>query len=420
MLESQLLSKVLEEKDFHILNKFNINADDFFANRDAYEFVRDYVRSNGSTPDVRTVAMKFENFEYVPETSDSFKYLASTLKSNSAKRSAFDLLQNKAGKNFKEMDGTTFAKWLKEEVVALERVASASSIMGVDFAKNGQERKELYLERKEHKELSYIPTPYPTLNKLLNGGFVLGDYVLLQAFTNQGKSFVCSDIGLSAFNAGFNVLHYSIELPKVQQLQRLDTLNAHFQNSKMARGELQNEAEYFKYLDKFNHENKQKYIVKSMEDLPDGLTLDVMEADLNIYKPNLLIIDGFNLIKHKGGSSNMRNSLSQTSRDLRQMFGRHNVCGLVVHQSSTQGEKDRKSKDDVENVIVEPPSILDYSETSSVIQDSSVILSFAQANGNGKISIEKARVPKAKGEKIELHCDFDNGYITEVQPSDYF
>lgn len=420
MLESQLLSKVLDEKNFYILNKYNISDTDFGVNKETYQFIQDYVRQNGHTPDVRTVAMKFDSFDYVPETVDSFKYLATSLKSISAKRHAFDLLQNQAGRNFKDMDGIEFTKWLKTEVNALERTAVASSVLGVDFAKNGQERKDIYIDRKENKDLAYIPTPYPSLTKLLNGGFVLGDYLLLQAFTNQGKSFVCSDIGLAAFNAGFNILHYSIELPKIQQLHRLDTLNGKFQNSKLSRGEVENENEYFTYLDKFTHENQQHYIVKSMEDLPEGLTLEVIEQDLNIYKgTSVVIIDGFNLMKHKGGSSNMRNSLSQTSRELRQIFGRHNVLGVVVHQTAAQGEKDRK-KDNVENVIVEPPSILDFSETSAVIQDSSVILSFAQANGNGKISIEKARVPKAKGEMIELHCDFDNGFIREVQASDYF
>ena len=421
MLESLLLSKVLDEHDFYVLNKHNIQADDFATQRDTYSFIKEYVEEHQQTPDVRTVAMNFDHFEYITEVSDSFKYLCTEIKNTSAKRRMFELLQSEASAKFTEMNGLEFTKWLKEEVESLEKSAVSVTSLGIDYAKSGEERKGAYLHRKQNKEKIFVPTPYEALNKVMNGGWLLGDYVLLQAFTNQGKTFIASQIGIVAYNANYNILHYSIELPKDQQLDRLDTVNGHFKNSQLARGELDNEEEYFRYLDTFNAKNETSYILKSMEDLKEGLSIQQIKQDLNVY-PNtqVIIIDSFNLMRHKGGIKNMRNSLSQTSRELRQLFVKENVLGIVVHQTGAAGEREKKKKEDVENVIIKPPSILDYSETISTIQDPSCIISFAQRDGIGKISVEKARVDKAKGFLLDLHCDFNAGFITQVNDTDYF
>lgn len=421
MIESLLLSKTLDEKDFLILNKYNVNEDDFTTDKETYLFIKKYVEENDQTPDTRTVGMKFNDFEYVPDVVDSFKYLCTELKNISVKRKMFELLQSEASNKFSEMNGVDFTKWLKEEVETLEKSSQSSTNLGTDFSKSGEERKEMYLNKKENKEKIFVPTPYPTLTRCLNGGWLLGDYVLFQAFTNSGKSWCASHIGIVAYMAKFNILHYSIELPKDQQLERLDTLLGHFNNSELSRGELKNEEDYFSYLDKFNVKNETSYIVKSMNDLPSGLSLQQIKEDVNLYpQTQVLIIDGFNLMQHRGGIKNMRNSLSQTSRDLRQFFVKMGILGIVVHQSAAAGERERKKKDDVQEVIITPPSILDYTETSAVIQDSSCILSFAQRDGIGRISVEKSRSKNGKGTLIDLHCNFNEGFITEVQESDYF
>jgi replicative DNA helicase len=421
VIEFLLLSKILDEKDFYILNKYNVNEDDFTTNKEIYSFIKKYVEENDQTPDTRTVGMKFNDFEYVPDVIDSFKYLCTELKNISVKRKMFELLQSEASQKFSEMGGVDFTKWLKEKVESLEQSSRSSITLGTDFSKSGEERKEMYLNKKENKEKIFVPTPYPTLTRCLNGGWLLGDYVLFQAFVNSGKSWCASHIGITAYLAKFNILHYSIELPRDQQLERLDTLLGHFNNSELSRGELTNEEEFFSYLDKFNVKNETSYIVKSMNDLPSGLSLEQIKEDINLYpNTNVIIIDSFNLMKHRGGIKNMRNSLSQTSRDLRQFFVKENILGIMIHQSSAAGEKERKKKDDVQEVIITPPSILDFSETSAVIQDSSCILSFAQRDGIGRISVEKSRSKNGKGTQIDLHCNFNEGFITEVQESDYF
>jgi replicative DNA helicase len=417
MEEAKLLSKIIDENSFYTMTKHNIDATDFEAYPHVYTYVKEYVNTFQQTPDYRTVVEKFEDFDYKADVSDSYVYLCRTLKDHSAKRKAV-LKLGKVNENFNTMSGEEFARWLREEATALEAIALSSSSTATNFATNGAERKEWYEENKENRTLTYIPTPYVTLTKYLGGGFELGDMILLMAYTNKGKSWIGSDIGRKAHEAGFGVLHYSPELSKKQQVYRLDTLKGHFDNVKIRRGSLDNETEYMEYLDSFNESNEVPYLVKSMEDLPNGLSTDVIKADLEMYgdQIQMVIIDGFNLMKFpKLG----RDGMSATSRELRQIFGRFKVTGLVIHQTPTSAEKDAKIEEDELDAEIPVPQLTDYSETISVVQDSATVLTFNQNQGRARLFVAKCREPFV-GESVNLKCNFNLGYINEASPVDYF
>lgn len=417
-VENQIISKVLDDKNVSVLNTYNIKETDFYALSDVYRFIKGYSNEYGEVPDYRTVVGKFENFEYVPEVSDSFGYLAKTIKSATAKRGAIDILQVQAGKKFNEMNGTDFIDWLATEVDVLKDMASADSHTGTNYATTGAERWETYVESRDNGSKQYIPTPYPSLTKFLGGGFEIGDYVLLQAYTNRGKSWIASQIGVKSWIEGYGVLHYSPELSELQQTQRNDTLIGHFNNASLKAGNLNNEAAYKKYLEDFNEDQEVPYIVKTMEHLPKGLSIDVIEADLKANPDiKMVIIDGFNLISHKGRDGN-RNNMSNTSRALRQIFSRNSVVGLVVHQTPTSAEKEKTGDDETEARVVKPPELHEYSETIAVIQDASTILNYDAFDGVGKIKLAKARTPHVN-EEITLHTDYNMGYIKEATVIDY-
>jgi replicative DNA helicase len=419
LIEHQLLSKVIDENGFYEIKKYNIDKDDFEALPHVYEFIRDYVREYGETPSYQTVVGKFADFEYQPEVKDSFKYLCKTLKDATAKRKMFQVLNQEANERFNQSSGLEFAKWLHDETKQILEVSKAFSSEGTNIAINGKERKEWYKENKEKRTYTYIPTPYPTLTKWLGGGVELGDMLLFMAFTNRGKSWIATHFGQTAWRHGFGVAHYSPELTKKQTTYRFETIDGHFNNFDLRRGQLTNEEEYFRYLDQFNENNDVPYIVKTMEDLPNGLSVEVIEQDLQM-NPNIqmVIIDGFNLMVH-GKGTNLRNNMTQTSRRLRQIFGKYNVAGIVVHQTSASSEKEANKEDENGLRIVKPPKLTDFSETSAVIQDAATVLTFDQFDGVGKILIAKAREPNVD-KVLELNCNFNLGYITEASPCDYF
>ena len=419
-IESKLLSKVIDEGNVAVLGKYNITEQDFSQQSETFKFIKSYIKEFGTVPVYTEVVAECPDFDYVPEVADNVAYMCKKIKSDMAKRRSFELLQKEATQNFNSMSGSEFIAWLSDEANRIKEVSCVESYAGTNFATNGAERKEWYLESKNNGSGSYIPTPYDSLNKWLGGGTELGDYILLQAYTNRGKSWIASDFGIASWRNGLGVLHYSPELSKKQQVQRLDTLHGHFRNSLLKNGKLDdhNEENYFDYLNTFNDCNETAYIIKTMEDLPRGLSIDVIEADLQANKDiKMVIIDGFNLMQHKGNDGN-RNNMARTSRMLRQLFGKYKVVGIVVHQVPTSAEKENRHEDESGARLVEPPRIDQYSETVAVIQDACTILNFDQSEGVGKIRLAKARTPYVD-EILELQCDFDLGYIKEASPVDF-
>lgn len=419
--ETKLINKVINEDLLGELVIHNITPDDFINHKDVIKFIYDFKSEFGELPSYMTVVSEFDTFEYMPEVPDNINYLCKKVKQNSAKINAYKLIQNDVTKNFKEMDGATFVNWLHAETTRLVDLAKVETSCGTNFATNGAERLDWYMANKEQRTFKYIPTPYASLTTMLGGGWELGDYVLIQAYTNRGKSWIASDIGLASWRNGFGVLHYSPELSKEQQLQRLDTLNGKFKNSSLKSGNLYNEDNYARYLEHFNPDTQTvPYLVKTMDDIKNGVSVDLIEADLQ-SNPNIkmVIIDGFNLMTHKGNGTNNRDKMSNTSRKLRQLFGKYGVVGLVVHQTPTSAEKENKIIDESGARIPSPPKISDYSETIAVIQDACTVLSFDQLDGVGKITLSKTRTPNVD-KSITLHCDFNSGIIREASVEDYF
>lgn len=411
LLESQLLSKILDDNSFYSLDRYGITAEDFPALPDTYRFIEDYCKQYGNVPDYLTVTEKFEDFEY-SETSNNVAYMAKTLKSNTAKRKMYKLLQEDVTDKFSEMTGVQFTNWIADKVEAIADDVNKAGKVGTNLAQNGKERHELYMQSKEQGDSKYLPTPYPTVNEKLGGGFEIGDYVTLMAFSNAGKSWISADCGRKAWEAGFGVLDYRPEINREQFMSRFDTLSGHFNNVAVKQGNLlsNEEQRYFDYLQGFNETNSVPYMLKTMEDMPEGLSVKTIEADLKMNPDiDMVIIDGFLLMDHKGNS---REALSNTSRKLRQLFSRNKVCGLVVHQTNSSAEKD-KLKNAEDSRVPVAPDITDYSETIAVVQDGLTVLTFAQKDGVGSLKIAKAKAPDAVGETVELHCNFNMGTITE-------
>lgn len=415
VIEFKLLSKIIDEGNFTVLNKFNITENDFTEGLKAYQFVKSYWNEHNDVPSPSTVAEECE-FDYI-DTTDKIEYLVKTVKNNTAKRKAFDLLQNHASDKFNTLKGTEFVDWMTTELDRIKEVTNVGVSSGTNFATNGAERWEWYEEVENNGKAVSVPTPYPKLTEALAGGNDLGDYLLLLAYTNQGKSWIASQFGLTAWGNDFGVLHYSPEMSKKQTMARLDTLKGHFSNVHIGSGQLYNKDEYKAYLGNFTPENTTPYLVKTMEDLNNGLSVSTIEADL-MANPEIkfVIIDGFNLMTHKGNDGN-RNNMSSTSRKLRQMFSRYGVVGMVVHHTPTTSRKENLQElENLDDGFPVAPKLTDYSETVAVIQDAVTVLTFGYKDGLGKLAVRKARKPCVDFE-TNLHVNYNLGFITEVDLS---
>ena len=77
MVELQILSRVLKDKNLSLLTLNNITDDYFITYQSEYEFIRDHMHKYGNVPDKETFLAKFPDFTIV-EVSETDKYLIDT------------------------------------------------------------------------------------------------------------------------------------------------------------------------------------------------------------------------------------------------------------------------------------------------------------------------------------------------------
>jgi len=130
-----------------------------------------------------------EDLEYVQE---EFTNFCKNQQLKKALMSSVDLLQ--AG----DFDGIRF-------LVDNALKAGQDKNIGHDYVKDIESR-----YRKDSREV--IPTPWPRINELLQGGLGNGDFGLIFGNPGGGKSWSLVALGGHAVKLGYNVLHYTLEL----------------------------------------------------------------------------------------------------------------------------------------------------------------------------------------------------------------
>lgn len=429
MIEVQLLNSVLASRDASALARNGLmEKKQWLTHPEAFAFITKHLKEYGELPSVATVIQNVDNFE-VSEGGESVETLCKKLVERNLKNAQKEFLQDVA-KKFGDMDAYDVLTKIEEKVSEFQVMSTRRGNNGLDWATSGNERAKEYQERKRKDFSRRVPFMFPELTEAL-GEMDAGAYLTIMGFTSKGKTWLGGIEALAAHDVGLKVVFESAEMSKPEIAFRLDTLKGKFQNRGLYTGSLdfRTEEEYLAWLNDFNkNSGKAPLIIKTQEDWTYGLTLNQIEHDIQVHKPDLMVIDQFSLIKH---SSNDRDGKAQTSRRLKEFAGKYGVVIVLLYQANGDYEKRKGKEDPSENAIKEltPPRISDYSETISVIQDSNYILTFdsttwkdgatKQQCGKALLSVAKSR-SGGEGTELDLNWIPDFGIIETRKATDVF
>jgi replicative DNA helicase len=220
-----VLSSLLTHKEF-LVNIHDIISEEYFENQAqkwAIKEVLRYYDKYHTTPSLdilKVELLKIDNevlqlsikeqlklayvtsdddLEYVQE---EFTNFCKNQQLKKALMSSVDLL--KAG----DFDGIRF-------IVDNALKAGQDKNIGHEYIKDIEER-----YRENSRET--IPTPWPKINQLLQGGLGNGDFGLIFGNPGGGKSWSLVSLGGHAVRLGYNVLHYTLELGEEYVGKRYD------------------------------------------------------------------------------------------------------------------------------------------------------------------------------------------------------
>ena len=189
----------------------------------------------------------------------------------------------------------------------------------------------------KHKDSEFMHTNLEKLDKILDGGFLKKELVILGAGTGIGKSYVAGHILWQIAQQGFSTAYYSLEISNAMVYSRLLAPYVDVSPTKLLYG----------LIDKETQEKKTKARAKLLAhsefiDLYDDIyDLDTMIKVSKEKKHEFIIIDFLQNVMHKSNDEYTR--LSEVSYALQRFAKENDSCVLALSQLSNQAIRNKKA-----------------------------------------------------------------------------
>ncbi len=231
--------------------------------------------------------------------------------------------------------------------------------------------------REDHRTV--IPTPWESINDLLQGGLGNGDFGLIFGNPGGGKSWSLVALGGVAVKLGYNVLHYTLELGSDYVGRRYDAFFTEIGVQNIT-----------------GHKNKVEETVNKLpgnliiKEYPTGkASISTIEAhikkciDLD-FKPDLIIIDYVDLLRSKRNNRERKDEIDDIYISTKGLARELNLPIWSVSQVNRAGAKDDIIEGDKAAGSYDKIMITDFAiSLSRKRQD--------KTNGTGRFHIMKNR-----------------------------
>ena len=400
--ESQVITKVIKDKDYSVLTNNFLDETYFFEHRDAFNYVREYYEKYKSTPTAEQLIANCPNFSFT-DLPSNFKSVLDDIREFRLFNRCVTLIQS-SGKMM-EKDANDGVRYLLSHV---DELKLTNEITCVDMM-HDKERLEVWEERKKHPAEIYIETPFKELNEYVYGYQRGGDLFLYLSKSNTGKSQVLCSSAAKACMGGDRVLFISPEMPKLDIQYRIDTYITNFSNLAMQKG-LQING-YKEYIEDMNKSDKHLFVV-DMTDLNRKITVSKIEQLIQQTKCDIVFIDGIKYVRQdypKKGQTEAEIE-GEVGAELLSMSTQYKIPVVGVVQARRRQNESKSN----EQVDMDAESI---GGSYSLAQVSTRIIAIQKKAGALQLSIAKNRYGLVD-KKLLYAYDFDHltfNYIPDLE-----
>lgn len=414
------LNKVIEENDGSAFTRYNITKDDMHSDvdRKTFEFIEEYSEQNGGDiPSYATVASEVEGFEYIPEVSDSFRWLGAQIKDYTAKREIIGWFETgEFERRLNEMGGKEFIeKYLIPQVESVNIRTSVREEVGTDVKRDSDKFLEEYERRKAGESFRVWKSRFPAI-----GEYMSGNLYVVYGKSGRGKSIITLEDALYAAIQGASVLIWSLEMPwfelmvrayvslseeigitststedvGIEALKGLNIdLTAGFDAHDLQRGQLSEDFEkaFKTFVQGLNTFVEGNIVVRSVDD--EGFTdrsIRAIYADIDKTQADYVVIDPFYYLDYeKNTSRTTGGDAANTSSKLRALCGRKDVVVIAITQA--EETKEDEDEDGIREIVL--PKREDVTKTKQLLQDAYQLIGVDTnwREGRGLVGVMKGR-----------------------------
>ena len=401
MVSLQILNRVISTKDISIITDNNLTIDYFLEYEDEYSFIKEHFDNYKNVPDTETFINKFPDFELL-EVNESDRYLVDAIREEYLYSKSVPVIKKAA--ELLKSDSNEASRYLQSELVNL----TPNYITPYVDIIHSNSRVEMFEDKSNNKDKWFIPTGFEELDDIIYGWQCGEEFVVIFARTGIGKSWVLVKTVQHAWEIGKNVGYVSPEMSADKIGYRFDTLNNHFSNMALVRGDKSKVSidEYKQYNEKLAEHNN-SILVSTPMDFNKQVTVGKLRTFVQANNLDMLAIDGITYMtdeRYKRGD-NKTTSLTNISEDLMELSCELKIPILVVVQSNRGGtEKDT-------------PDLEDIRDSDGIAHNATKVISLNQKEEALVMKIKKNRDGKV-GDKLTYLWDIDLGEFTWM-PGDF-
>lgn len=398
MVELQILSRVIKDKNASILTLNGITEDYFISYGEEYSYIMNHLKSYGNIPDKETFLSKFPNFTLVDVT-ETDAYLVETFNEEYLYSLTVPVINKLA--EIIQTDSRAAVEYLQSKLPFLTQ---HNVVIGKDIISGASERFDEWQDRKQNQEKFCIPTGFKELDEI-TGGWQRGEeFSVIFARTGQGKSWILIKTLEHAWKMGKRVGLVEPEMSATKTGYRFDTLSANMSNTSLTRGE--DIDGYHKYIENLKR-NEVPFFVASPKDFRRNITVSKLRAFIESNKLDILGIDGISYLKderHQRGD-NRTTGLTNISEDLMDLSIELKIPIIVVCQSNREGAKEDEAPD-LENIR----------DSDGIAYNASTVIAVRQKGPGIELAVRKNRNGR-NGDKLIYLWDIDKGVFQYI-PND--
>lgn len=333
----QMLSKILDTKDFSAVESNNLTSDYFFNYQAEFNFIKNHYEQYRTVPDKLTFLNVFPNFEIV-SVSEPMSYLLNQLYTDyntSYLASRFNHI-----KKLLESDKTADAmKYFTESVEGLHtgEVLTCTNLL------TDQSRFDHYLEKTVDRSQYYLPTGFQELDELIGGIDRENENMVISARPGQGKTQCLLRIAANAAKQHLTVGIYEGEMSADKTGYRIDTFLGNIRNSSMNRGDLYIKQEYEQYMDslKANLNGLGAIKVMTPNDVPGGkVTVNVLKTFIEQEHLDILFVDQYSLLDDDTYHGREFEQVSEIAKKIKRLQVEKHIPIISVSQMNRNKNED--------------------------------------------------------------------------------
>lgn len=395
MVELQILSRVLKDKNASILTINGITEDYFITYGEEYSYIMNHLKNYGNVPDKETFLSKFPNFMLVDVT-ESDAYLVETFNEEHLYSLTVPVINKLA--EIIQTDSRAAVEYLQSQLPSLTQ---HNIVLGKDIISGADERLREWQERKENPKRFCIPTGFKELDEI-TGGWQRGEeFGVIFARTGQGKSWILIKTLEHAWKLGKRVGLIEPEMSATKTGYRFDTLSANMSNTSLTRGEELND--YEEYINNLK-QSETPFFVASPKDFRRNITVSKLRAFVESNKLDILGIDGISYLKdeRQQRGDNRTTGLTNISEDLMDLSIDLKIPIVVVCQSNREGAKEEDAPD-LENIR----------DSDGIAYNASTVIAVRQKGPGVEFALRKNRNGR-NGDKLIYLWDIDKGVFKYI------